>query len=297
MALSNKNLLKSPDVFKCRHPAHKQFGYSVSPYHVIVEKRCYPDGCVEFLWRCNKFENGRKCPKNYKHVGRGCSSCKDFRDDKIHYEPTAAKNENELKRFIDQLNEFRGWLENMSDKRVRFSGVVESVKAHLAMIVENNKKTVMMDGFYASFLSGYFNNEKFDDKVYLRLSGKLLSKLKLAPGDEIESDVVFTEERGRIILRNPRNVEIERNGGTPIISQSRAHVGRATGKIINGAIVNCKSCEYCSLIDIEDRSRRKTIRYRRFYCLRGITETDNCPVRLGEMLESETKASVKKARF
>jgi len=282
MAGSIKNQLKLPGVFKCHHPAHKQFGYNVSPYHIFVEKSCFPGGCVEFLWRCHNFEKGKKCPKNYKHVGRGCSSCKKFHDEKMHYEPTTNLNENELRRFLDDLKEYRGWLEDMANKRTRFSGVLDSITPHLMMTIENGRNSVVMDGFYASFRDSYFNNDHFEDNIYMRLSGNFLSKTKLAPGDEFESDAVFTEDRGRIIMRSPRNIDIERNGENGNISPARARIARATGKIIQGPIEKCKTCEYCSLIDIEDRSRRKTVRYRRFYCLRGITDSENCVVRLEE---------------
>jgi hypothetical protein len=283
------NLLKYKGLFKCRHPAHRQFGYEVSPHHVIVEKGCYPEGCVEFLWKCHDLDKGKKCPKKYKHVGKGCFSCKKFYDEKLVYLPETDLDEKALRRFMDELLEFRGWIEGRRRRTVHFAGNINSIMPHLKMTIENGGKRVAMDGFYVSFDNGYFGNDYFDDKVYLRTNGRFLYRTESAPGDGLEFDAMFTEDRGRIILKNPRNIEIERNGGTRCMTGSRAQVGRATGKIITGSIEKCAYCVYCSLIDVEDRTRKETARYRRFFCLRGISDSENCPARIEEIILSEKK--------
>jgi hypothetical protein len=283
------NLLKYKGLFKCRHPAHRQFGYEVSPHHVIVEKGCYPEGCVEFLWKCHELDKGKKCPKKYKHVGKGCFSCKKFYDEKCVYCPETELDEKELSRFMEELLEFRGWIESSRGSTVHFAGKIDTIMPHLKMTIENGSRRVAMDGFYISFDSGYFGNDYFDDKVYLRTNGRFLCRTELAPGDALEFDAMFTEDRGRIILKNPRNLEIERNGGKGCMTASRAQVARATGRIIVGSIEKCADCAYSSLIDVEDRTRKETTYYRRFYCLRGISNSENCPARIEEIIQSEKK--------
>ncbi|UCE65736.1 MAG: hypothetical protein JSU85_12865 [Candidatus Zixiibacteriota bacterium] len=284
-----RNLLKQKGLFKCRHPAHRQFQYEISPYHVIVEKGCYPEGCVEFLWKCHDLDKGKKCPKNFKHVGRGCFSCKKFYDEKMTYRPETDLDGKSLKRFMDDLLEYRGWLDSMRGKNVRFGGTVASVFPHLKMAIDNGQGRVYMDGFYISFDSGYFDNNLFDDKIYLRVNGRFLCRTEATPGDDLEFDAIFTEDRGRIILRNPKKIEMTKNGGKECINISRAQVARATGKIIVGSIEKCEDCSYCSLIDIEDRSRKEISHYRRFYCLRGISDSDNCPARIEEIIRAEKR--------
>jgi hypothetical protein len=284
-----RNLLKSKGLFECRHPAHRQFGYEVSPYHVIVEKGCFPEGCVEFLWKCRDLDKGKKCQKGYKHVGRGCFSCKKFYDEKMTYRPETSLDEKALDRFMDDLLEYRGWLDNMRASNVRFTGAVVSVMPHLEMTIDNGQSRVYMDGFYVSFDKGYFNNDLFDDRVYLRVNGRFLCRIEAAPGDELELDAVFTEQRGRIILKNPKKIETKKNGNRGCITVSRAQVARATGKIISGSVEKCRDCAYCSLIDIEDRSRKGISHYRRFYCLRGIRDSENCPARIEEIIRSEKR--------
>jgi len=248
---------------------------------------------VEFLWKCHDLDKGKKCPKDFKHVGRGCFSCKKFYDEKMTYRPETDLDGKALKRFMDELLDYRGWLDGMRGKSTRFTGTIESVMPHLKMTIENGRNRVYMDGFYVSFKDGYFDNDFFDDKIYVRVNGRLLSRTEAAPGDELECDAIFAEERGRIILINPKNIEIEKNGGKGCITSSRAssraQVARATGKIIAGSIEKCKDCGYCSLIDIEDRSRRGITHYRRFYCLRGISDSENCPARIEEIIQIEKK--------
>jgi len=289
MADKITNLLKHKGLFKCRHPAHRQFDYEVSPYHVLIKKNCFPEGCVEFLWKCRELDKGKKCPKKYKHVGKGCFSCKKFYDEKFVYRPETDLGEKEMRRFNEEFLEFRGWIEGRRGRTVRFAGKIGSLLPHLKMTIENGSSRVIMDGLYVSFDNGYFDNDYFDDKIYLRINGRFLCRTELTPGDGMEFDAMFTEDRGRIILKNPRNLEIERNGGTGCITMSRAQVARATGKIITGSIEHCSGCLYRSLIDVEDRSRKEIIRYRRYYCLRGITDSENCPARIEEIIESEKR--------
>jgi hypothetical protein len=284
-----KNLLKSNGLFRCSHPAHKRFGYAVSAYHIVVRKNCFPGGCLEFLWKCHLLDKGKKCPRKYKHVGKACFSCKEFYDEKLTYTPKTELHGKALSRFMEDLVEFRGWLETMRGKKIRFAGTIDSVKPHLKMIIENSGKRVYMDGYYMSFKGGYLDNDYFDDKIYLKINSGFLDRNNAAPGDKLEADAIFTEERGRIILKNPRNTEIEKNGNKGVVTPSRARVGRATGRIIEGSVTRCGECHYCSLIDIEDRSRMEAVYYRRYYCLRGVSDSDNCPVRIEEIIKAEKK--------
>jgi hypothetical protein len=189
-----------------------------------------------------------------------------------------------LDNFIRDLREYEGWLREMNGKIVRFSGAVRDIRPHLAMRIGRRGRDIRMNGFFAAFDRGYLGNDLFDDRIYMRITEGFLKRTGLAPGDEIECDVLFSEDRGRIILRNPRRLELTRNGGRQAITPSRALVGRATGRIIDGSVESCKNCHYCCLVDIEDDSKSKPSRYRRFYCLRGITDPEHCPVRLENLI-------------
>ena len=304
-----RNLYKAQGVFTCHHPAHKQFGYEVSPYHIFLVKKCHPSGCVEFLWRCHQLEKGHPCPRKYKHVGRGCASCKYYHEDKLTYSPESPLEKEEIAEFVDELREYQGWLEGMSagscgqGKVVEFSGKIDGIAPHLEMHLDERGNHVSMDGFYLAFERGHIGQDLFDDRLYMKIFGNLLERYDFAPGDHIECRAVFTETRGRIILQKPSRIEHTRNGGKRHVNVSRALVGRATGKIISTGSCGqspadlCNSCPYMSLIDVEDVRRRKPVYYRRYYCLRGLTDPETCPVRLGEILEQSHSGTKRVRRF
>ena len=177
----------------------------------------------------------------------------------------------------------------MDGKSVEFSGIIDFVTPHLMMTIESQRTSVILDGFYISFAKGQLNRDIFDNRIYLKNSSNFLERYQPSPGDKLEFTGYFTESRGRIILRKPTKVEITHNGGKSDINRSRALVGRATGCIVAGPIDDCKCCPFCSLVDIADTSRHDPALYRRFYCLRGVSDSENCPVRLEKLLSSDSR--------
>jgi hypothetical protein len=206
-------------------------------------------------------------------------------------------DETQLKEFIESMREFEGWIEGQDGRCLRFSGIIESVKPGLKVRLASGGINVRLDGFFASFDRGYLDNDLFDDRLYLRIPAGFLSRMAPAEEDELECDVIFSHDGGRIVLTSPRRIDLSRNGNKPILSISRAMVGRATGKIIRGSIRHCRNCPYCALASVEDRSRAKTSRYKRFFCLRGIPDSENCPVRLEECLVSVERDRAQSRRF
>ena len=202
-----------------------------------------------------------------------------------HLPETDLSDEQKLD-FIDKIRQFQGWLEEMDGKSVEFAGMIDFVTPHLKMSLEQHRTSVVMDGFYISFAGGQLNRDLFDDRIYLKISGNFLERYHPSRGDRLEFTAYFTESRGRIILRKPTKIEIIHNGGKSDINLSRALVGRATGCIISGPIDECKLCSFYSLVDVADGSRRQPAIYRRFYCLRGISDSENCPVRLEKLVNN-----------
>ncbi len=147
------NQYKRQDVFRCSHKAHFRFEKSVSVYHVLKEKKCFPEGCIWFLWKCHLLNKGNSCPKGYQHVGRNCFSCKNYFEEKINYQPEILLNEEQHKRFKQELEEFEEWLNTSAGKWVEFSGEVFSVKPHFRRI-RYGKKEIMEAGVHPG---GTFN--------------------------------------------------------------------------------------------------------------------------------------------
>jgi len=164
------------------------------------------------------------------------------------------------------------------------------------MKIDRTRRQTQLKDYFVSFTDGYLDNRPIEDRMYLSISYGFLDRFEIAPGDELECDVIFGHDRGRIILRSPRRIELKRNGNKRVLTRSKALVGRATGKIISGSVSHCGNCHYCCLVDIQDLTRQRTAFYRRFYCLRGITEPLNCPVRLG-LISDDLPEEKSKIRF
>jgi hypothetical protein len=180
---------------------------------------------------------------------------------------------------------------------VEFSGTINSLAPHLQMRRDEKGDHVSMDGFYIAFERGHLGQDLFYDRLYLKIFGNTLERYDFAPGDRLECRALFTETRGRIILRKPTRIEHAKNGGHRHVNVSRALVGRATGKTIAGPAELCKECPYVSLIDVEDSRRRNPVYYRRYYCLHGLTDPETCPVRLEKLLEGEGAGRKSVRRF
>lgn len=280
-----KNLLKQKGLFICRHPLHNKFDFEVSPYHILKQKKCFKTGCVEFIWRCKIYGKKTDCPRGYKHVGKDCFSCKYYYEEKICRRPEALVDPETLEKFFDDLKDYEYWLSTVEGKRAPFSGTVTAVYPSLVMTIDNRKSSVRMNGFLITFARGYIGYDLFDDTVYLHIGKRFLTKWQPAPGDELEFKAEFTSDRGRLVLSRPTEVEIVKNEGKPVINYSIALVGKITGAIVKDDIRHCRQCPFGALLDVRIL-RPKRDNYQRFYCLRGVEHSKDCPVRLEQKLIS-----------
>jgi hypothetical protein len=63
------NQYKRQDIFRCTHDSHSRFNHAVSTYHVLKVKRCFPDGCTYFRWKCRNLNKGISCTKKISSCG------------------------------------------------------------------------------------------------------------------------------------------------------------------------------------------------------------------------------------
>jgi hypothetical protein len=280
-----RNIYKSKGIFTCKHPTHEKFDFEVSPYHIFKQKNCFKSGCVEFLWQCRVDTKGKKCPRGYKHVGRNCFSCKYYHEEKICRMPAANIDNESLEQFLKDLDEYEYWLSTVENKRIKFSGQISAVFPSIIKIINDGRTSTRLNGFFIKFDRGHIGYDLFDDSVYLRVGSRFLKNHRPSPGDEIECEAELKNDRGRILLTRPSHVELDRNGGEPVIDYSRALVGKTTGAIVADDSKLCRDCPYGALLDIEVISPREK-RYRRFYCLRGVEHAYTCPIRLEKILKN-----------
>lgn len=276
-------MYKIRGLFHCNHPLHRRFDSEVSPYHVLRDKKCYPEGCVEFLWRCRLSGKGKKCPRGYRHVGRNCFSCKQYYEIKVCRTPETNLDEKELAQYFKDLDEFEFWLSGLEDKKVEFSGTIADINPSLQMFRDNGRSSTRLNGFIITFDSGHIGIDLFDDPLYLRIGSTFLARWRPAPGDQLEFRALLAIERGRMVLSRPTGIELTRGDSEPVTDFSKALVARATGRIVRDDISLCRHCQYGSLLDVHEL-RPKENHYRRFYCLKGNENAASCPVRLSQIL-------------
>lgn len=281
-----KNLYKRADIFKCNFQTHSKFDNRISVYHVLREKKCYPQGCMFFKWHCKKLEKGERCPRGYDHVGRKCFGCKYYSDEKVHYQPQIVVDPSEFRQFEEELEEFEGWLLEVQGNEVSFYGQVESIKPRFAQNWEKLHSQVRLKGWLLKLTDGFIGTEKFEDPVYAHISPHQHQRFRIAPGDKFEVRVLLTVDRGRILLSRFRRLEFEQRSEKVTWTNGQALVARQTATLFNGQPSQCLACKYGALVDVEERADVKTKLRRSMYCLKGISNPQDCYVSSLEMLDA-----------
>ena len=282
------NQHKRQDVFRCSHKAHFRFENNVSVHHVLKEKRCFPEGCIYFLWKCQLLNKGKSCPKGYQHVGRDCFSCKNYFDEKIIYQPEIILNPEEYKKFERDLEEFEEWLEGTVGKWVEFSGKVNSVKPHFRKIRYGTKETLSFPGFLISFKEGYLDRVFFKDHIFVTLSRRTQQNLKFARGDEVEFQARLRTDRGRIVLERIRYVEFPHKEKALSWSLSQALVAKNTGKEFDCQPEKCMLCENGCLLDVVEKTDKSSPIRRHLFCLIGVENPEECVYHLVKQIEKDS---------
>jgi hypothetical protein len=281
------NQYKRQDVFQCSHKAHYRFEKNVSVYHVLKEKKCYPEGCIYFLWKCHLLNKGNSCPKGYKHVGRDCFSCKNYFDEKVVYQPEKVLDSEQHKKFERDLEEFEGWLDENVGRWVEFSGTVNSVKPHFRKIRLGSKETLSFPGFLISFNEGYLDRVFFQDHIFVTTSRRTQQNLKFAKGDEVEFQARIRTDRGRIVLDRIRYVDFQNKEEGKSWTLSQALVAKNTGKEIDCQPEKCMMCENGCLLDVVEKTDRSSGVRRHLFCMAGMENPEECVYHLAKKIKEQ----------
>lgn len=281
-----------PGIFICRHPSHGKFDYQVSPYHVIQEKRCLKTGCVQFIWKCRIYAKDFRCPRGFRHVGKYCSSCKHYYEEKICRKPESLLCAEKLDVFWRNLDDYRLWLSMKLNRKIEFTGEIASIFPLLYFHGDGRHPHVKKSGYLIGFDKGLVGYELYADKIYLKISWNSFSKYRFAVGDKVEFIATLQSNRGRLIMERPTNIEIQRadsdhradkSSTSAAITLSQATVGAYTGAIVEDDCRPCRGCKFGAFIEI-GKIQNRAARRRRFFCLRGVNMSANCPVRLEKIL-------------
>jgi hypothetical protein len=265
---SLSNQYKRHDVFRCYHDGHAAFDYRVSVYHVLREKRCYPQGCLGFVWKCMRFNKGLSCSRGFRHAGKKCFGCKHFVDEKVNFQPEVILPSNQFETFQGEIREFENWLQEVRGREINYTGTVFSIKPHLTMNPARDGR-IFLHGFLIVLRDGFVNMVQVIDSCYLRVSSRLQEKYRFRPGDRLDFFARISEDRGRILLDRINRVEFEFQSEGPYWNESKARVALQAGSLLDGQREACIHCERGCLIDVEKGPGNETRIHRRLFCLEG----------------------------
>jgi hypothetical protein len=272
------NCYKREDVFLCRHDFHRRFDHRVSAYHVLIEKRCYPEGCVAFAWKCKRMHQGEGCPKGYHHVGSNCTQCRFYDEEKILRRPAVQLDEAQFAEFMEDCRAFDDWLEQLRHRPVDLGGRVTDVRPHLVRRVDGRRSSLSLLGYLVRLQPGFIGLQGIDEALYLEVSRAQQERLGIASGDRVEAEVWVCLDRGRLVGLKPRRLRIEeRNGGRPP-SWDGALIDREGAVVLPSQPERCLRCDRGVLVDVEQAEvGRRPARRRELLCLEGIGRPHECP--------------------
>lgn len=271
-----RNVYKRMNIFKCVHEAHSGFSSKMSVHHILNEKGCFPHGCFYFKWHCKLFKQGKPCYRGYSHIGRNCSGCRYYYEEKIHNRAELQIDESEYRSFKSELAEFEDWLEDHQHREHEIYGTIDGVKPLFRKRMFKKGESFSFNGFLLIFRSLFIGRTEMEDHVYVRVSPKTFSALKFGRGDVINARATLSPDRGRMVMTRLRRIDIERRGEEPVWSESKALVAREIATPIPQQPEGCMQCPFGALIDVDDQSTKHPRKYRQLYCLQGKKDYRQC---------------------
>jgi hypothetical protein len=283
MLTERKNLFKELDRFLCVHDVHQHFKAKMSTYHILIEKNCYPNGCVYFQWKCRLLAKQKKCFRNFKTVGRKCFNCRYFYEEKIHQYPEFISDEGDFKQFYQRFEDFLEWVNALKSGRVTCEGKVSSVIPSVRIEIQGNNKMVKLSGFLVTFLSGYLNETPFDDRFYLSISRTTQNQLRFHKDDLVEFEASLQLDKGRFkFIKSGKFHFIERGADYIGVNNNMIHsIHSAT--IQNGQPEKCLQCSKGILADMNNNNGGPK---RAMVCLLGMPDHQLCSYKDGNEKKS-----------
>lgn len=278
------NSYKREDVFVCRHESHEGFRHRVSAYHVLVEKRCHPGGCIEFLWKCKLLGQGGACPKGYRHVGSNCTQCRSYDEEKIHRYPELLLSPEDYRSFQEGCRRFDEWIEDHAGRVLECGGRVAGVRPHFLRRLDGTHSTLRLRGLLVRLEAAFVGRDGLEDALYLRVSREQQGRHRIAAGDRIEVLARVFLDRGRLVGSSVHRIQIEERGGRAPLDWQQALIDRISAVPVPPPADRCLRCERGALVDIEDAEGRRRGPRREVLCLEGIGRPQDCP---HEALERE----------
>ncbi len=271
-----KNPYKRIDVFTCHYAQHARFAHRVSAFHVLVEKKCYPQGCLMYRYTCALFNKGKRCSRGFTRMGRLCPGCAHYRDEKIHQQPTLRLSPAEDARFREQCHDFDEWIMAYQGREWDITFTIGAVKPRFLKVLNPHGGQLRLDGYLLIARRGFIGRESIEDAFYAAITPQQQERFALAPGDRLDARGILAFDRGRILFPKIGAVELGDRSGRPTWSNSQALVAKTTARSLPQQPHKCLKCPQGALVDVIQRDGRSTTRRRELVCLQGIKEEHDC---------------------
>jgi len=283
------NPYKRTDVFRCRQGAHRRFGGKVSAHHVLKEKKCWPLGCIYFLWHCARLEKGGRCPQRFTVPGRKCPGCTHYIEEKLHFQPELAVDPAVFERFREERESFDAWFEKACSVRQTVAGRIAAVKPWFEKSVETAGSALRLRGYLLVIKRGFIGMDSLDDAFYIRVPRTLMAQHRFVPKMKIELTGEVREDRGRVVVLHPKGVETLNRGWGYRWTDENALVSVRTATLLEEQPERCLACPWGALADVVDRSEREERKYRNLFCLKGIVDPEDCYVPAAGQLRKKSE--------
>ncbi|NOZ62578.1 MAG: hypothetical protein GXO74_12985 [Calditrichaeota bacterium] len=279
-----KNLYKRLDIFKCKSLGHQQFKNRVSVYHVLRARKCYPQGCIYFQWKCKLFNKGKSCARGYRFVGRKCFGCKHFYDEKINNQPALQLTDEEYSSFLAELDNFEDWVRETDHHKLDIEGEIVSVKPALMKTIQHKSSRLTLSGYFIHFSETFVGRTHWEDHCYAFVYPDQQKRFQFAPGDRFEYRATVQFERGRLVFKKLHRIEFVERSGRPTWTSSQALVTKFTVVSLNKQQNKCLHCRYGVLVDVLDYTRSTRQKRRDLMCLKSVQNPEDCIFHLEDQL-------------
>jgi len=277
MIEQKQNLYKQPGVFRCTHDVHRHFKSELSPFYILTEKDCYPDGCVYFNWECRLLAKQKTCFRGFSHVGRKCFNCRYFYEEKQHHFPEFVKTSDDFPSFKERFEEFESWVNHLRSKRVAVEGIIGKVIPDLSMKQIGSGFVLKANGFLIRFEDGYLDNTLFADTFYLSISALTQNKMLFRSGDSLEFDASLFIDRGRFKFKKSGRFHFFERGSKKPMKKADILVSLKTSTIQENQPEKCLRCEHGVLVDLINPGNGPS---RSLICLKGVQNSNLCTLNM-----------------
>jgi hypothetical protein len=271
-----KNPYKRTDVFACNYQSHAKFKHRVSVYHVMRQKKCYPQGCLMFKWSCELKNKGKRCYRGLNYVGRLCEGCTYYLDEKIHYQPRILLSGAEFEEFKQELEDFDESVSEHQNRDLDILCDISSIKPRFKKTISGGKGHLRLDGYLLVMRHGFIDITEFDDYFYANISPNQQDRFRFAPGDRFEARGRMSLNRGRLLFNKIWAVNFESRSGKLTWNNSRALVARSSAFEFRAQPESCIQCPYGALVDTVEYVEGQKQFKRSLYCLEGIKNPELC---------------------